>query len=131
MKKSMILLFFGLIGTVFANCVDDARLSFRTTGPDRYADGTVVLDGECYALVWSKDGDFDGFDANGDCVDPEDRIVLVAPLAKGGRCPPVLFQIPAAEAKADNIIQKAEAQKASRINEANGQAARFNAEYSE
>jgi hypothetical protein len=59
-----------------------------------------VLDGECYALVWSKDGDFDGFDANGDCVDPEDRIVLVAPLAKGGRCPPVLFQIPAAEADA-------------------------------
>ena len=40
-------------------------------------------------------------------------------------------QIPAAEAKADNIIQKAEAKKASRINEANGQAARFNAEYSE
>ena len=36
-------------------------------------------------------------------------------------------QIPAAEAKADNIIQKAEAKKASRINEANGQAARFNA----
>ena len=40
-------------------------------------------------------------------------------------------QIPAAEAKADKIIQKAEAQKASRINEANGQVARFNAEYSE
>ena len=40
-------------------------------------------------------------------------------------------QIPAAEAKADNIIQKAEAQKSSRINEANGQAARFNSEYEE
>ena len=33
--------------------------------------------------------------------------------------------------KANHIIQKAEAKKASRINEANGQAARFNAEYSE
>lgn len=40
-------------------------------------------------------------------------------------------QIPAAEAKADKIIQKAEAQKTSRINEANGQAARFNSEYGE
>ena len=40
-------------------------------------------------------------------------------------------QIPAAEAKADKIVQKAEAQKASRINEANGQVARFNSEYSE
>ena len=40
-------------------------------------------------------------------------------------------QIPAAEAKADKIIQKAQAQKTARINEANGQAARFNSEYSE
>ena len=40
-------------------------------------------------------------------------------------------QIPAAEAKADKVIQKAEAYKTSRINEANGQAARFNSEYSE
>ena len=40
-------------------------------------------------------------------------------------------QLPAAEAKADNIIQKAEAHKAARINEANGQAARFNSEYAE
>ena len=40
-------------------------------------------------------------------------------------------QIPAAEAKADKIIQKAEALKTSRINEANGQVARFNSEYAE
>lgn len=40
-------------------------------------------------------------------------------------------QLPAAEAKADKIIQKAEAQKTSRINEANGQVARFNSEYAE
>ncbi len=81
-----------------ANSVEDARISFSTQGPDRYADGTVVMDGECYALVWSKDGDFNGFAANGECVDAEDRIVLIAPIAKGGRCPKVLFQIPAAEA---------------------------------
>ena len=40
-------------------------------------------------------------------------------------------QIPAAEAKADKIIQEAEAKKTARINEANGQVARFNSEYAE
>lgn len=40
-------------------------------------------------------------------------------------------KIPAAEAEADRIKQAAEADKTSRINEANGQVARFNAEYEE
>ena len=40
-------------------------------------------------------------------------------------------KIPAAEAEADRIKQEAEAQKTSRINEAKGQVARFNAEYEE
>lgn len=40
-------------------------------------------------------------------------------------------QIPAAKASADKIIQDAEATKTSRIQEANGQVARFNAEYEE
>lgn len=40
-------------------------------------------------------------------------------------------QIPAAEAQADKILQSAEATKTARINEATGQAARFEAEYSE
>ncbi len=40
-------------------------------------------------------------------------------------------QIPAAEADADRIIQEAEAAKTARINEAQGQVARFNAEYEE
>ncbi|MDO4491023.1 MAG: FtsH protease activity modulator HflK [Lachnospiraceae bacterium] len=40
-------------------------------------------------------------------------------------------QIPAAEAEADRIKQEAEAKKTSRINEARGQAARFEEEYSE
>ena len=38
-------------------------------------------------------------------------------------------QIPAAEAQADRIVQSAEAQKAARIAEAEGQVARFNAMY--
>lgn len=40
-------------------------------------------------------------------------------------------QIPAAEAQADKILQQAEAEKTARINEANGQVARFNEEYAE
>lgn len=40
-------------------------------------------------------------------------------------------QLPAAEAEADKIIQNAEAEKTARINEATGQAARFNKEYDE
>lgn len=40
-------------------------------------------------------------------------------------------QIPAAEAEADKILQTAEATKTARINEATGQAARFEAEYEE
>ncbi len=40
-------------------------------------------------------------------------------------------QIPAAEAQADQVLQEAEAQMESRINEANGQASRFNALYEE
>lgn len=40
-------------------------------------------------------------------------------------------QLPAAEAEADKILQEAEATKTARINEATGQAARFNAEYEE
>ena len=40
-------------------------------------------------------------------------------------------QLPAAEAEADKILQKAEATKTARINEATGQVARFNAEFAE
>ena len=40
-------------------------------------------------------------------------------------------QLPAAEAEADQILRQAEAAKESRINEANGQVARFNAMYEE
>ena len=81
-----------------ADGADDAVVTFSTRGPDRYADGTTVMDGECYALVWSADGVFEGLSANGEPVDPNDTVILVAPYAKDGRCPEILFQIPASEA---------------------------------
>ena len=65
--------------------VNDTLISFSTPGPDTYLDGTTVQDGECYALVWSQDGVFEGVKADGTAVDANDRVVLVAPVAKGGR----------------------------------------------
>ena len=76
---------------VFADAAN-VLISFSTDS-DVYADGTPVLDGEWYALVWSADGNFEGL--NNDCspVDANDLVVFTAPLAKGGRCPFTVFQI--------------------------------------
>ena len=101
MKKLMTII--GVVGLAFAAtaAIDDALLAFSTVGPDKYADGTTVLDGECYALVWTQNGaTFGGIAADGTAVAETDKIVLVAPVAKGGRCPNVLFQIDSAMADA-------------------------------
>ena len=98
MKKLMTMI--GAVGLAFAAtaAIDDALLTFSTVGPDKYSDGTTVLDGECYALVWTADGaTFGGIAADGTAVAETDEIVLVAPVATGGHCPNVLFQIPAAQ----------------------------------
>ena len=70
-----------------------ATVSFQTTGPDKYADGTTVLDGECYALVWTTDGVFEGFNVDGSCVDPSDEVVVALPWAVGGAFPATIFNI--------------------------------------
>ena len=84
---------------VFASANDfpgDYLVSFSSPGPDRYADGTIVPDGECYALVWSPAGKtFSGFNADGTAASALDRVVLAGPLALDGRCRDSLFQIPA------------------------------------
>ena len=78
--------------------MDDKVLRFSTPGPDRYADGSRVLDGECYALVWSPKGTaFAGFNADGTAVSANDRVVLAAPLAQDGKCRDAIFQVPADE----------------------------------
>ena len=97
MKKLVTMI--GVAGLAFAAtaAVDDALLSFSTVGPDKYADGTDVLPGECYALVWSADGQFEGIKADGTTIDPADKVVLVAPVAKQGAngtcCPSILYQV--------------------------------------
>lgn len=72
-------------------------VSFSTTA-DKYADGTDVKDGEWYALCWSADGKFDGLDLDCKPVDPAEKVLILAPLAKGGRCPYVVFQVDSAKA---------------------------------
>lgn len=79
-----------------AASADDAFLTCATEGCDRYADGTPVADGECYALVYTKPGlEFAGFSADGTVAKPEESdLVAAAPLAKDGHCPRTLFTIP-------------------------------------
>ena len=93
MKK--LLTVFGAAGLAVASfaAVNDTLISFSTPGVDTYADGTAVKDGECYALVWSKDGVFEGIDVNGNPLDANDRVVLVAPVAKDGKCPALIYQV--------------------------------------
>ncbi len=81
---------------------NDVVLTFSSEGPDRYADGTTVLDGECYALVWRPAGSAGfAFAADGTAADStRGEVVLTLPVAKGGRCPAVAFQIDAAFAAA-------------------------------
>ena len=81
--------------------MQDKLARFSTPGPDRYADGSIVQDGECYALVWSPAGTaFAGFNADGTPVSSHDRVVLAGALAQDGKCRDSVFQIPAAEYEA-------------------------------
>lgn len=73
---------------------DDTMICFSTPGPDKYADGTQVLDGERYALCWSADGDFNGFQANGLPVDGADEVLAIVPFAKNGRCELAAYPMP-------------------------------------
>lgn len=104
MKKTMAMLGAAGLAMVSLAAVNDTLITFSTPGPDVYGDGTAVLPGECYALVWSADGKFDGIKADGSTVDPADKVVLVADIAKrdadgNGYCPLVVYQVDAATAE--------------------------------
>ena len=86
MKKALTILFAVACTAVFAGA-NNLLIVFSTPGLDKYADGETVIDGECYALVWTS--------AKG-----AQETVITAPIAKDGKCPPVLFQLDEAEAAA-------------------------------
>lgn len=92
-KTAIIFTVAALCGAAFA-AQNDALVSFSTKGPDAYADGTTVLDGECYALVWLQNG-ASGLTVAADGSATGGEIVLAAPIAKGGRCPSVVFEVDA------------------------------------
>ena len=78
-------------------------ITFSTVA-DKYADGvTPVADGEWYALCWSADGEFNGITSECEPVDTNDKIFLMAPLAKNGRCPTVVFQLDSTEAPSSGV----------------------------
>ena len=93
MKKSIALvLAVWCAGTLLAG-MNNVVIQFSTVGPDKYADGTTVMDGECYALVWTPTGsEFQGINDKGEAVG-DSKVAVKAPIAIGGKCPNVQFQI--------------------------------------
>lgn len=99
MKKSIALVFAVLLAGVLFAGKNNVVIQFSTVGPDKYADGATVMDGECYALVWTPDGAmFGGINSDGEAIGENDKgqkcaVVVKAPIAIDGRCPNVQFQI--------------------------------------
>ena len=96
MKKLVSIVSMLAAGSLFAVAVPDVNcITFSTAGTDTYADAndSTVLDGECYALVWSADGVFEGIKADATPVDANDKVVHIGAYAKGGKCQTVVFQI--------------------------------------
>lgn len=100
MNKLSLVAFGVLLAGLAFGAADDTLISFSTPGIDKYADGTRVLKGESYALVWTANGaKFGGLTVDCKPIAETDKLVVVAPLAKRGRCPVTVFEIAAEDAK--------------------------------
>lgn len=82
--------------TIAAGAFADAAnvlVSFSTEA-DYYADGTTpVANGEWYALCWSPRETFSGLTLDCTPVKADEKVLILAPLAKDGHCPSVVFQV--------------------------------------
>ena len=76
--------------TIGAFAGDGYKFKFSSSG-DTYADGSAVQNGEVYALVWTADGSFAGFNADGTLADAKNNDVMAYSLAYGGGCPTTIF----------------------------------------
>lgn len=92
MKKLSLL----IAASAMATCVvagPQTWVTFSSVGPDKYADGTEVQDGEYYALVWTPTGKtFAGFTADGNVNEPS-RLVLRGRFAENKHCKEICFVI--------------------------------------
>lgn len=90
----------------FAN-QGSVMLTFFTKGPDHYADGTTVKDGERYAIVWTRSGaTFAGITVEGKAAgtQADNAVLAVKKLAKDGHCMEYSYEVPAA--KVDSYVGK-------------------------
>lgn len=98
--NKIVFLFSMAVAAAAFGAADDMLISFSTPGIDKYADGSRVKTGESYALIWTAKGaTFGGLTAKCEPVADTDKIVMVAPLAKRGRCPLTVVEIAAEESK--------------------------------
>jgi len=96
MKKVLVSAFAAAVSaTAFAG-MNNVTILFSTPGPDTYSDGTPVLNGERYALVWTPNGEtFAGINTDATAAGGA-KVAVSAPVATGypnTRCPNVLFQV--------------------------------------
>jgi hypothetical protein len=101
MKKALsILIGLSLVVSAFgvtSEALSELTLSISTQGPDSYADGTSVLVGETYLLVYIKAGEtFKGIRTDGSLVDPVNNVRVTTSLAiAGAKCGFKAIQYPA------------------------------------
>ena len=100
MKKTLSLIGGLLVAaTMFgAEVKDQLTLAMSTPGPDTYADGSTVLAGETYLLVYVKQGAvFGGVQTDGSLVDPLNNVIVTSGQAvEGAKCGYKAIQYPAA-----------------------------------
>ena len=94
----------GLVSTLALADAANVCVLFETTGPDCYADGSQVLNGERYAFVATPKGrTFGGFNLDCTAVVAGDKVLTIAPFAKDGRLPLTLFQADATDLNLDTM----------------------------
>lgn len=75
--------------------ITDSIYAFRSTSADAYEDGSPVVDGEFYAVVYQKNEiPFAGFNSDCTVVDETGSTLVAAiSIAKKSRCPTFILQV--------------------------------------
>jgi hypothetical protein len=88
--KKLLFIFFSLTvaASVFgADSLSQLTMTISTPGPDCYKDGSRVLDGETYLLVYLKtNAAFKGVLMNGSLADPVNNVIAATARALNGGC---------------------------------------------